>query len=381
MDPIVIVGSGLAGYNVAKELRKHDRSVPLTILTVDGGAFYSKPMLSNALAKHQAPEAIALNSAEQMAQQLDAVVRTRTRVTAIDPAAHELHIGGEVVRYSKVVLAVGAQQIRAPIAGDAADSVMTVNSLEDYARFRAAIEGKKRVAVIGAGLIGCEFANDLAASGYEVEVVDLAGQPLPRLLPPAGGALLRSKLSALGVVWHFDTSVKSVARAGDAYRVTLADGTAIGADVVLSAIGLKPQTDLARAAGIAVARGILVDRHLEASAPDVFALGDCAEVEGHVLPFVMPIMHAARALAQTLAGNRTAVSYPAMPVLVKTPACPTIVAPPAPAAVGEWRIETGSDSVKALFVDATGNLLGFALNGTATGERARLAKDLPPVLA
>ena len=381
MNPILIVGSGLAGYNVAKELRKLDKSAPLAVITADGGEFYSKPMLSNALTKRQAPAAIALNSAEQMAQQLPAAVRVRTRVTAIEVGTHRLYVGDEALAYSKLVLALGAAQIRVPIGGDAADAVMTVNSLDDYARFRVAIEGKKRVAVIGAGLIGCEFANDLAASGYEVEVVDIAAQPLPRLLPPAGGALLREKLAALGIVWHFGTGVKTVDRDADANRVTLADGSVIRADIVLSAIGLKPELNLARAAGLEIARGIVVNRYLETSAPDVFALGDCAEVEDLVLPFVMPIMHAARALAPTLAGTRTAVSYPAMPVLVKTPACPTIVAPPAPTATGEWQIETAPDSVKSLFVDASGKLLGFALNGAATSERAKLMKELPPVLA
>jgi rubredoxin-NAD+ reductase len=150
---------------------------------------------------------------------------------------------------------------------------------------------------------------------------------------------------------------------------------------VLSAVGLKPKLALAQAAGLTASRGIVVGRYLETSAPDVYALGDCAEVGGQVLPFVMPIMHAARALGPTLAGNRTAVSYPAMPVLVKTPACPTIVAPPPPAAAGEWRIEATGDGVKSLYIDAAGKLLGFALNGAATSERAKLTKELPPVLA
>jgi rubredoxin-NAD+ reductase len=381
MDPIVIIGSGLAGYNVARELRKLDKTTPLTVITADGGEFYSKPMLSNALAKRQAPAAIPLNSAEQMAQQLPATVRVRTRVTAIDTAAHRLTFGDEVLAYSTLVLAIGAAQIRVPIGGDAADAIMTVNSLDDYARFRAALEGRKRIAVIGAGLIGCEFANDLAATGYEVEVVDIAAQPLPRLLPPEGGALLKERLAALGVVWHLGTSVKTVERDSGACRVTLGDGSVIHADIVLSAIGLKPEMELARAAGLTTARGIVINRFLETSASDIYALGDCAEVEGHVLPFVMPIMHASRALGPTLAGNRTAVSYPPMPVLVKTPACPTIVAPPPPAAAGEWRIETATDSVKSVFVDPSGKMLGFALNGAATAERAKLMKELPPVLA
>ena len=381
MDPIVIIGSGLAGYNVAKELRKLDKETPLLVITADSGPFYSKPMLSNALASNKLPEAIPLNSAEQMAAQLNAAIRTHTRVAAIEPGTHQVHLGDEVIKYSKLVLALGAEQIRLPLAGNAAAAVLSVNGLDDYARFRAAIQGKKNVAIIGAGLIGCEFANDLATAGYQVDVVDIADQPLPRLLPPAGGALLKQKLAALGVTWHFGTGVQAVDKSGDRLQVTLANGATIVTDVVLSAIGLKPKLELARAAGLKVSRGIVVGRQLETSARDVFAIGDCAEVAGLVLPFVMPIMHAARALAATLAGKPTAVSYPAMPVLVKTPACPTIVAPPAHEAVGEWRVEQSADGLKSLFVDGSGKLLGFALNGAATAERAKLAQQLPPVLA
>ncbi|HEX6007220.1 MAG TPA: FAD-dependent oxidoreductase, partial [Burkholderiales bacterium] len=158
-------------------------------------------------------------------------------------------------------------------------------------------------------------------------------------------------------------------------------GETLQADLVLSAIGLKPKTDLAHAAGLSIRGGIIVDRTLATSDPSIHALGDCAEVDGRVLPFVMPIMHAARALAATLAGKPTPVAYPAMPVLVKTPACPTIVAPPPPGAAGEWVVEHSADGVKSLYRDRAGKLLGFALNGAATAERAKLARELPAVLA
>lgn len=381
MNPIIIIGSGLAGYNTAKELRKLDTATPLTIICADSGPFYSKPMLSNALAAKKSPEAIALNSPEQMATQLNATVRPHTRVDAIDTAAHALRTGGETLTYSKLVLATGADQIRLPISGNATGSILTVNGLDDYARFRAAIAGKRRVAIIGAGLIGCEFANDLATGGYGVDIIDIAPGALGRLLPPEGGALLQSKLAALGVQWHLGTSVQSVDRTENGCLISLANGTSLKADVVLSAVGLRPSTALASAAGLKVNRGIAVNRRLEASAPDVYALGDCAEIEGLVMPFVMPIMHASRALAQTLAGKPAAVAFPAMPVLVKTPACPTIVAPPPAGAAGNWQVEATADGVKALFTDADGKLLGFALNGTATAERAKLAPQLPPVLA
>lgn len=381
MHPIVIIGSGLAGYNTAKELRKLDAAVPLVIIASDSSPFYSKPMLSNAIASKKTPAAIALNTPEQMAEQLKGTVRANTRIDAIDTAAHTLKIGDETLHYSKLVLALGADQIRLPITGSGAADIQTVNDLDDYARFRAAIEGKKRVAIIGAGLIGCEFANDLAAGGYAVDIIDIAQQALGRLLPPEGGAMLKDKLSALGVQWHLGTSVQSVDAANGGYTLTLANGKSLQTDIVLSAVGLKPRTTLAAAAGIKVNRGIVADRNLATSAADVYTLGDCAEIEGMVMPYVMPIMHASRALAQTLAGKATAVSFPAMPVMVKTPACPTIVAPPAIGAAGTWQVEATAEGVKSLFTAADGKLLGFALNGAATAERAKLAPQLPAVLA
>ncbi len=381
MNPIVIVGSGLAGYNVARELRKLDKETPLTLISADSAQFYSKPMLSSALGSGKAPEAIAMNTAEQMNAQLNATIRAHVRVTAIEPAQHAVHLYQETLHYSKLVLALGADQIRLTIAGNAAERVMTVNDLTDYTQFRATIAGKESIAIIGGGLIGCEFANDLTSGGFKVSVIDIAPQPLSRLLPPAGAAMMQSKLAALGVEWRLGTSVTSIDSAGEKLRLTLANGETFEVDVVLSAVGLRPRIALAQAAGLKTNRGIVVARSLATSDPDVYALGDCAEVAGLVLPYVMPIMHSARALAATLAGKPTAVSYPAMPVLVKTPACPTIVSPPAAEAKGEWIVTADAEGVKSLYQDVTGKLLGFALNGKATAERATLTPQLPPVLS
>ena len=162
--------------------------------------------------------------------------------------------------------------------------------------------------------------------------------------------------------------------------VQLKNGVRLQSDVVLSAVGLRPRTTLAKLAGLSINQGIQVNRRLETSAPDVYALGDCAEVDGLVLPYVMPLMQAARALAPNLLGQEATVLYPAMPVMVKTPAMPIVVSPPAKDAVGAWESIAQEGGLKACFKSVTGELLGFALVGTATTERAALAKLLPPVL-
>src|SRR5690606_18151736 len=169
--PLVIIGTGLAGYNLAREFRKHDSETPLLLITADDGRSYSKPMLSTGFAMGKDADALGMLSAGQMAIQLNAEIRTRTRVTRLDPDNRRIWIGNEPVCYRDLVLAWGAQPVRVPLAGDAADAVFPINDLLDYGRFREAAKGKRRVLILGAGLIGCEFANDLLQGGYEVELV------------------------------------------------------------------------------------------------------------------------------------------------------------------------------------------------------------------
>jgi len=257
MHPIVIVGSGLAGYTLLKEIRKRDAATPVTLVTADDGAFYSKPNLSNALTAGKTAAALPSAGAEKMAADQNATVLTHTRVTAIDTQARRIRTAGGELDYSKLILALGADPIPHGLSGDGTDAVLAVNDLADYAAFRRALDGKKRVTVLGGGLIGCEFANDLAHAGYTVDVVHLGEWPLERLLPVEAGQRLADSLAALGVNWHFGRSAKSVEQTANGYRVGLDSGVIIESDVVLSAIGLRPRTQLAKDAGIPVGRGNL----------------------------------------------------------------------------------------------------------------------------
>jgi rubredoxin-NAD+ reductase len=382
--PVVILGTGLAGYGLAKEFRKHDSETPLILITSDDGRSYSKPMLSTGYTRDQDADDLAQLDAGGMGRQLKASVWTMTHVNAIDTENQLIKVGDAqtAIHYSKLVLSVGADVIRPPIEGDALEYVYSVNDLLDYDDFRKAVAKNdvKRVCVIGAGLIGCEFTNDLINGGFEVETVDPLGYCLPTLLPEPAGKAVQRALEEKGAKFHFGPLVKAVNKAEQGVIVTLDNGETIAADMVVSGVGVRPRTDLAKQAGIATNRGVVTNRLLETNVGNVYALGDCAEVAGHVMVYVAPLMAAARALGKTLAGEPTEVVYPAMPVTIKTPACPVVVSPVAPGSEGEWQISEDGNNVHAEFRNAAGDLLGFALTGEATKDKMTLQKQLPAIL-
>ncbi|KMQ76634.1 NAD(P)/FAD-dependent oxidoreductase [Marinobacter subterrani] len=377
--PIVIVGTGLSGYSLAREIRKQDKDIPVIMVTADDGVSYSKPMLSTGFSKGKDADGLAQGTTDTMAEQLNLQIRAFSTVTGIDTRSHELVLGDERLVYSKLVLAWGADVIRLSLAGDGQERVFSVNDLMDYREFRKALGEGKRVAIMGAGLIGCEFANDLRNGDYEVDVIAPSDVVMPGLLPEVAANAVQQELENLGVRFHLGTVVDRVDRAGDGVNVSLANGETLAADLVLSAVGLRPRIELARSAGLETGRGIVVNRALETSAPDVYALGDCAEVDGHVLLYVLPLMACARALARTLTGERAEVSYGTMPVMIKTPCCPTAVCPPPPEAEGSWAIEQDGTDVKALFKSPAGDLLGFAVTGRFAMEKQALSREVPAI--
>ena len=390
--PLVVIGAGLAGWTTVRELRKLDATRPITLITADSGDFYAKPTLSNALAQQRTPEQLVTTPAATLAQTLGVTLLAHTRVERVDTTHFTVSFTGHDVPttlpYRALVLATGAQAIRVPLQGDAVSQVLSVNSLQDYSVFHARLTGvsssennskpkRPSILIMGAGLIGCEFANDLASAGYRVRVVDPAARALAALLPEDTSAQLQTALQDLGIRFDLGQTVIAVNRSespsGAALRVTLSGGESVDADVVLSAIGLHADTALAQAAGIACERGIVVDAQLQTSAPGVYALGDSAQYQAagkRTLPYVMPIMNAARALAATLAGQPTEVKFPLMPVAVKTPALPLTIAPPLPGTSGGWQ---ASDAGEWHWRDDASTLRGFTLAGAATPRRAKLA--------
>lgn len=387
--PIIIIGTGLSGYSLVREIRKQDKTTPLLMITADDGHSYSKPMLSTGFTKGKSADELAQADAVGMAEQHSIELRAHTRVTGIDTGAHCVLIGDERLPYSNLVLAWGADVIRLALEGSGHEHIHSINDLMDYRTFREALsgssgagesgEGGQRVAIMGAGLIGCEFANDLRIGGYEVDVIAPSDTAMPGLLPPVAADAVVSALTSEGVRFHLETVVERVDASETGVRLSLANGECIEADKVISAVGLKPRIELAREAGLETGRGIKVDRQLRTSAPNVYALGDCAEVDGRVLLYVLPLMACGRALAKSLLGDPTEVKYGVMPVMVKTPCCPTAVCPPPADADGQWQVEQAGNSVKAIFMSPADEVLGFAVTGDFAGEKQALAKQVPPI--
>lgn len=378
IEPIVIIGTGLAGYQLARELRKLDADVPLTIVTADDGKYYSKPLLSTALTSGKTAETLSTATAEIMAEQLNATIGTNAHVSAIDPVQKIVFLNGESITYSKLVIACGADVIRPQLEGTGANDVLTINHIYHYAEFRDLIKNKKKIVILGAGLIGCEFANDLTNAGYEVHVIAPAKAPLDLLIPQEVGRIFQKSLEQHGVHFHLECIANRIDKLDNGtYNLELSNGNELEADFVLSAIGLRPHTKLATSSNIVVNRGIVVNRYLETSVHDIYALGDCAEVEGHVLPYITPLLNCSRALAKTLLGMRTAVLYPAMPVVVKTPIHPIVVCPPPKNMAGTWQIDADNTNVRALFYDEEKRLFGFVLTNAAVKDRALFTKQIP----
>jgi rubredoxin-NAD+ reductase len=385
--PLVIVGAGLAAWTVAREFRKLDATCAIVMVTLDSGDFYAKPTLSNAYAQKRTPDQLVTTAAAKMAETLKVELHVHTHALAIDTQAQTLTIqkgaAKQTLAYGQLVLATGANPIRVPVEGDAADQVRSVNHLGDFAQFHAALgAAPKTVLVLGAGLIGCEFANDLVLGGYAVHVVDPAATALSALLPSQASAQLRDALQDLGVVWHFGTTLQSLTHSEGRMHARFANGEQVSADVVLSAIGLRADMSLAQHAGLECDRGIVVSQTLQTSAPHVYALGDCAQyasAQSRTLPYVMPIMNAARALAATLHGTDTPLVFPVMPVSVKTPALPIVLVSPSPHDLGQWTQDPTADSSLGgawRFVDAQGHVRGFVLTGKHTSKRMEWSKDI-----
>lgn len=372
---IVVVGSGLAGFGVLRELRRLSPEARLVLVTLEDGHFYSKPALSTALAKGKTSETLVTTPADKMIANLKLDARIGREAEAIDRVGKALLTTGGPIQYDALILATGAEPIRPTVGGDAAHRAISVNQLEHYDRFRKELPEGARVLIMGAGLVGTEFANDLVTNGYKPIVVDMLGQPLAQLVPTAVGETVQESLRTSGVDWHLGCKVEAIdyRHTERGYAATLDDGTRIEADIVLSAVGLRPNVKLAQEAGLDIGRGIKVNEFGQTTDPDIYAIGDCAEYPNGPAAYVTPVMAAARGIAPSALGTPTPIRFPPLSVQVKTTLCPINLLPPAAAIQGEWRkVESDVKGDKHLFVDHDNKIQGYVLTREKCEERMEM---------
>lgn len=381
---VVVIGTGLAGYLFAKEFRKCDVHSVLTLITEDDGAFYSKPLLSTALTHQKTSAQLVIQSADTMRTQLNAMILTQSTVFRINSNQKIIFYRDadeqeKTLSYDQLILAMGAKKSAVPLQGDAAQDVLSVNNLTDYRQFREKLSGKKQVAIFGTGLVGCEFANDLANAGYSVTMISPDLYPLCALVPEAIGRALQVAFAQLNIEFHLSVAPTAVNKKNHRYDITLSDHQIATADLMFSAAGIKPDLSLAHSVGLKTNNGILVDDSYRTSDPYIFALGDCVEFHGELRLFIAAILHAAPLLAKKIAGHPVENKETVMSIIVKTPAYPIVIVKPKSRVRGEWRTAVDAldqKNVRALFYDTQHQLRGFALSGGCVSEKMQWVKQL-----
>lgn len=344
-DPgVVIVGGGRAGWQVAQALRERDAALPITLVAACSADVYDKPTLSVAMARGLAPERIVRESAADAAQRLGVKLVADAIAVRIDTVAHTLRTTRGTLRWRKLVLAHGATP-RLP-AVLPPQQVWRINDLAAYRRLRTVLDRRpQRVLIVGAGLVGCELANDLALGGHDITLVDVQPRPLAALLPALASQRLLEAWAPLPIHFAGDAQVAAVEAAADGLRrVTLIDGRRFEADQVIAATGIAAPDRLARSAGLAFDGGcggiVAESATLRSSHPDIHVLGDCVAIDGHASRFIEPIARQARAIASAITadGDAEAAYVPQpVPLRIKTGSLP-ITLQGTPCQDGNWRV-------------------------------------------
>lgn len=371
---ILIIGSGFAARQLVKNLRKQDADVRIVLIADDSCDEYNKPDLSHVISQNQLADALTRETSESFARHNSLELYSDTRITAIDIVSKTVSGGERSWQYDKLVLATGASAIVPPIPGS--EHMMTLNSQREYRECENHLQQARHVLVLGGGLIGCELAMDMSRAGKQVTVVDQSCCLLSSLMPAEVSSRLQYCLMQMGVELALNQKLTGLQRSREELVATLNNGREITVDAVVSSVGLRPNTQLARQAGLRVNRGIEVNDALQTSAPDIYALGDCAEIEGKVLPFLQPIQFSAMALAKNLLGARHGLTLPAMLIKVKTPNMPLHLAGETQRKDLTWTITTQTQGMVAKGFDADEQLRAFVVSEDHMKQAFSLLKSL-----
>lgn len=358
---IVIIGSGFAARQLVKFIRQQDKSVPVRIIAADSCDEYNKPELSHVFSMGYRAEALTRQTAAAWAESQNIMLHPFTRVSGIDRTARLVQTSAGDFPYGRLVLATGASARVPAVKGS--ELIATLNSQQAYRQCEADLRHADRVLMIGGGLIGTELAMDFTRAGKRVTLIDRSASLLSALLPPEIGGRLQHHLVRSGVQFRFQTEVSELARDGEALAVHFSNGERARFDAVVCAIGLHPDLALAQQAGIEVRHGIVVDDALATSAPDIYALGDCAEIQGRLMPYLQPAMLAAMTLGKNLTGSGGAkLTLPAMLIKVKTPTMPLHLAGDPANPAYRWQMTFSATGLVAKGYDERGAFRAFVVS-------------------
>ena len=297
---IAVIGGGIAGQALCEALRERDPEPRITLFCGEPCLPYDRVRLSEILVSGEPPEALQLRPQEWYADRRVEVVTGRT-VTALDPATGVVGLddgGGRA--FDRIALCTGSEPLMPPIPGLDKAGVIPFRGPADCETIRAAAGAGARVVVIGGGLLGLEAAYGVASQGSPVTVVHLMDRLMERQLDAGAAAMLQPAIERLGVTVLLEHATEQVLGNGHVEGVRFSSGATIDADLVVVSIGIAPETSLARASGLAVNRGVVVDDAMCTSAERVVAVGECAEHQGMVYGLVAPIFEQAKVAADTL---------------------------------------------------------------------------------
>ena len=304
---LIIIGTGMAATRLVDELtRRVPEAFDICMIGDEPTSPYNRVLLSSLLAGELDESELTLKTPDWWSQN-NIRILTGERVTEIDKAARCVTLAnGTILNYDQLVLATGSKPICLPLPGADLAGVMTFRDLADVAKIRAAMKPDASAVVIGGGLLGLEAAYGLAKANVKTSLIHLMDRLMERQLDAEAANMLRDDISARGISFHLSANTKKIHGAGKVEAIELMDGTVIPADLVVMAVGIRPNIDLAQGAGLTTGRGILVDDQLATSDPAIFALGECAEHRGIAYGLVEPAYEQARILAAHLSADSAA---------------------------------------------------------------------------
>lgn len=307
MERLLAIGNGMAGLRFVEEaLRRSPGRYALTVVGKEPQPAYNRVLLSSLLAGDIGEDDIRLRDRDWYATN-DIELITGDGAARIDLNGRTVHLAsGRVLAFDRLVLATGSNPIRLPIPGHDLPGVLTFRDQDDIAAMRRLAGSGSRAIVIGGGLLGIEAAYGLARAGVPVSLIHLMDRLMERQLDPRAALMLQQALSARGIDVVLEAETAAIVGEERVEGVALKDGRRIDGGMVVFAIGIRPETSLARDAGIPCNRGILVDDGLATEVPGVYAIGECAEHRGTVYGLVEPAYAQAKVLAGCLAGDDTA---------------------------------------------------------------------------